>query len=237
MAHRWFAVAIVLGLLAGCAKPAPMPSDPSRAQALEASALVERARLTVEQFAVDPQFGDDFRGLARRSKGIFVAPHVLRGAFIVGAAGGNALLVARDSRTGTWNGPAFYSIGGLSLGLQAGADASEVVLLAMTDRGVTALLSRSMKLGGEVSVAVGPTGSGASVATMNLSADILSYSRAKGLYAGVSLQGAVVTTSDATNRAYYGRDVAPVDILIRGETSNPDAAALQTAVEKVASAP
>jgi lipid-binding SYLF domain-containing protein len=237
MRQPWFAVVLIVLLAAGCAKPSATPADPTRAEALEASALVERARLTVEQFAADPQFGDNFRGLARRARGIFVAPQVLRGAFIVGAAGGNALLVARDSRTGKWNGPAFYSIGEVSLGLQAGADASEVVLLAMTERGVTALLSRSMKLGGEVSVAVGPAGGGAAVATMNLSADILSYLRARGLYAGVSLQGAVVTTRDGWNRAYYGRDVAPVDILIRGELSNPDAAALLTAVEKVASAP
>jgi lipid-binding SYLF domain-containing protein len=72
---------------------------------------------------------------------------------------------------------------------------------------------------------------------MNLSADIISYSRARGLYAGLSLQGAVVSIRDGWNRAYYGREVTPVDVLIRGDVTNPDAAPLLDAVEKVASAP
>jgi lipid-binding SYLF domain-containing protein len=108
------------------------------------------------------------------------------------------------------------------------------VLVAMTERGVTALLSTSAKLGGDAGVAVGPIGIGASAATANLSADIISFSRAKGLYGGISLDGAVVAVRESLNGAYYGKKVNPTDILIRHEVTNPQAARLIQAVEKIA---
>jgi lipid-binding SYLF domain-containing protein len=225
-------------LVGGClAKPPATPEEASRAQALEAAEVVERARETVDAFAADPQFGPDFRGFLKRARGLFVAPQVYRGAFIVGAAGGNGLAVARDSRTGKWNGPAFYTLGEVSLGFQAGGEAAEVVLLAMSERGVSALLSPSVKLGADVGIAAGPVGSGAAVATMNLSADILSYSRARGLYAGASLQGAVVATRETWNRSYYARPVSPADILIRGDVRDANADPLIAAIEKAATTP
>jgi lipid-binding SYLF domain-containing protein len=239
MRQSFLVLALGLPLLAtAClSKPPATPEEASRAQALEGAALVERARATVDVFAADPQFGADFRGLASRARGVFIAPRVYRGAFVVGGAGGNGVAVARDARAAKWNGPAFYTLGEVSVGLQAGAEASEVVLLAMTDRGVNAMLSPSVKLGADVSIAAGPIGVGVSAATMNLSADILSYSRAKGLYAGLSLQGAVVATREAWNRAYYGRAVTPVDILIRGDVRDPNAEPLLAAVGKAAGGP
>lgn len=225
-------------LAAGClSKPPATPEESSRAQALEAAAIVERARATVDDFAADAQFGPDFRGLIKRARGVFVAPQVYRGAFIIGGAGGNGLAVARDSRTGKWNGPAFYTLGEVSVGFQAGASAAEVVLLAMTERGVNALLSPSVKLGADVGIAAGPVGVGAAVATMNLSADILGYSRAKGLYAGASLQGAVIATRETWNRDYYGRAVTPADILIRGDVRDPNAEPLLAAIDKAGGGP
>jgi lipid-binding SYLF domain-containing protein len=108
------------------------------------------------------------------------------------------------------------------------------VLVALTERGVTAMLANSAKLGANASVAAGPVGAGAEASTANISADIIAYSRAKGLYAGISLDGAVVATRDALNHAYYGKEVTPTDILIKRTVKNPQAAPLIDAVAKVA---
>lgn len=119
-----------------------------------------------------------------------------------------------------------------SFGLQAGGDASEVVPVALTERGVAALLSTSAKLGADASVAAGPVGAGTDAATANLSADIISYSRAKGIYAGMSLEGAVVATRGALNKAYYKKEVTPTDILIKRTVTNKGAETLVQAVAK-----
>ena len=198
---------------------------------LESAQLVEKARITLDSFLHDKNMGA-FRDLLKKAEGVMIAPDLLKGAFIVGASGGNAVFLARDHKTGQWSEPAFYTIGEASFGLQIGGDASEVVLVALSQRGVTSLLSTSAKLGGDVSVAAGPVGAGAEAATANLSGDIISYSRAKGIYAGVSVEGAVVATRGALNKAYYKKDVTPTDILIRRTVSNKGAAGLLQAVAK-----
>ena len=135
---------------------------------------------------------------------------------------------------GKWGGPAFYTIGEASLGFQIGGQASEVILVALTDRDVASLLSTSAKLGADVGIAVGPVGAGAEAATANLSADLVSYWRAKGLFAGISLEGAVVAVRDAFNKAYYGKEVTPTAILVQREVSNSQAAGLIGVVSKAA---
>ena len=173
-----------------------------------------------------------FMASSKKAKGVFIAPQVLKGAFVVGASGGSGVLVVRDEKTGGWNGPAFYTIGGVSFGPQIGGQASEVVLLVMTERRVSSLLSNSLKLGADVGIAAGPVGAGASVSTANLSADILSFSRSKGLYGGVSVDGAVVAIRGDLNEAYYGKPVTPTDTLIRRQVANPQAERLIDAVAK-----
>jgi lipid-binding SYLF domain-containing protein len=230
---------LCLAALAGCAKPsaetasAKAAADAER-DSVEARQLVERARLTLEDFASDPRLSTQFREVTQSAKGVFVAPAVLRGAFVVGASGGSGVLMARGNKPGEWLGPTFHTLGDLSWGLQAGGDTSEVVLLAMTERGVTALLSNNVKLGAGVGVAAGPVGGGAAGSTAALSADILSYSRAKGLYAGISLDGAIVATRDAWNKAYYGREVTPSEVLIKGSARNAHAAKLVESLNKIA---
>ena len=210
---------------------------PARADdAMDARQLVERAKLSFEGMIVAPEM-DGLRDLIRRAKGVFIAPQVLRGAFIFGVSGGSGVFFARGEQPGQWNGPAFYTIGEVSFGFQAGADASEVALLALTDRGVNALLSTSVKLGADASVAAGPVGVGVRAATANISADIVSFSRSKGLYGGISVDGAVVAPRGALNAAYYGTDVSTRDILIRGTASNPQAAPLVELIKKAAEAP
>jgi lipid-binding SYLF domain-containing protein len=147
----------------------------------------------------------------------------------LGGSGGDALVLARDAKTGAWSGPAFYNMGTGSFGLQAGVDFSEVVILVMNEKALDALMSRSMTMGGDASVAAGPVGVGASAP---IAADMVSFSRSKGVYAGVSLEGAVVSPDNNANSAYYGQAISPSDILIRHSVSNPASASLHQALAR-----
>ena len=202
---------------------------------MDAEQLVAKSKLVVEEFTVDRDMGS-LREHAQKAKAIYVVPEALRAAFILGAKGGSGVLVARDAKTGKWLGPTFHSLGGASFGFQAGADSAEVVMLAMTERGLTQMLNSSFKLGGDVSVAAGSIGAGVGGATAGLSADILLYSRAKGLYGGFCVDGAVVSVRDSLNAAYYGKPVSPTDVLVRGAAQNPKAKPLLDAVGKLAAA-
>src|SRR5262245_17842626 len=168
---------------------------------MDAEQLVAKSKLVVEDFTVDRDMAS-LRENAKKAKAVFVVPEALRAAFILGAQGGSGVLVARDEKSGKWLGPTFHTLGGASFGFQAGADSAEVVMLAMTERGLTQLLNSSVKLGGDVSVAAGPVGAGVGGATAGLSADLLVYSRAKGLYGGLSVEGSVVSVRDSLNKAY-----------------------------------
>jgi len=197
--------------------------------AMEASHLVEKARLTFQNFmTVDEMEG--FRDLMKSARGVFITPQILKAAFIFGASGGSGVFLAYDSTTGRWSDPAFYTMGEVSFGLQIGGQSSEIILLAMTTRGISAFMSTSLKLGADASIAAGPVGMGAEAATANLSADILSFSRNKGIYGGISLEGAVIATRNSMNQAFYGKPITPTDILILHSVSNPQTAELVNAV-------
>lgn len=197
----------------------------------DAQATVTKANITFNSFMSDKNF-TEMRKLSRSAKGIFIAPQVLKGAFVVGASGGTGVLLVRGEG-GKWTYPAFYTIGSVSFGLQIGGQASEVILLAMTDRGVTTLLQNSVKLGADVGIAAGPYGAGAQAATANISADILAFSRSKGLYGGLSLDGAIVDVRESLNKAYYGKPVTPTEILVKQSVSNPHADKLRASVAKI----
>lgn len=197
----------------------------------ESRQLVVKAKMTFENFYSSRDM-DGFRNLLRKARGVFIAPEVLKGAFIFGVSGGSGVLLARNSMTGRWSDPAFYTMGGASFGLQAGAQASEVIILVMTQRGVNAFLNSNLKLGADIGVAAGPVGIGAAAATANLSADLIAFTRAKGLFGGISLDGTVVKVRDSLNHAYYARTVSPRDILIFRKVSNPQAAGLIQTVAK-----
>jgi lipid-binding SYLF domain-containing protein len=194
--------------------------------------MVDKAKMTFEKFVADPNIGWG-PSQAKNVKGILIVPQLLRGAFIFGGAGGSGVFLMRDEKTGKWSEPAFYTMGSASFGFQIGADASEIVLLVLTTQGAETFLSSSFKLGGDVSVAAGPVGAGAKGQTTFKSADILSYSMAKGAFAGISLEGAGVSVSKGSNQAYYGEGTRPTDILVtRKVTKNPKAADLVATVAK-----
>lgn len=207
--------ALTLALVALACASAP------RDRGAEAERLVEQARATFGRFVADPDM-KAFRAVLGEAKGVLVIPEENKGGFIFAGSGGVGVLVARDAKRGDWAGPAFYTMGSASVGLQAGGSSSEVVLLVMTQKALDALLVTSTKLGGEVSAAAGPVGTG----TGEVGVDIVSYARAKGLFVGLSLEGSVLRPSDERNEAFYGRPLSPLDILVRREGDPGAAAAL-----------
>jgi len=190
--------------------------------------LVERAASVYKSFVVDPNM-EWFQHNAPRARGILIVPQMLRGGFIVGGSGGRGVLMAQDLTSGKWSAPAFYSLGSVSVGLQIGADASEIILLIMTDRGLNAMLSTDYKLGADVSMAAGPVGASAKAQT----ADILAFGRSQGIFGGVSLEGAAISPMDDWNRQYYGKPIPLYDILITQTVTNKQAEPLRQMLPKI----
>lgn len=200
---------------------------PARAES-EQEALVEKARLTVESMAREAKL--PVADYLRRAKAVLIVPQFLKAGFIIGGAGGSGVLVARGAEG--WSGPAFVTMGAGSIGLQIGAEAQEILLMVMTDKGLEAILKDNVKLGADASIAVGPAGAGASAATTtNLDADVVSFARSKGLYGGVSFEGAVVANRPEWNAAYHGREVTAAEAV---RARPPKADALRRSLAQVA---
>jgi lipid-binding SYLF domain-containing protein len=157
-----------------------------------------------------------------RAEAIAVFPHVVKGAFGVGGEYGKGLVSARMPN-GRWSTPAFIKIGGGSFGFQIGAQATDLVLVFTSRDGFKGLLDGKVKLGADAAVAAGPVGRDASAATdVLLKSPVLAYSRSKGLFAGVSLDGAVVSIDDSENQRVYGKEITAQDILYNGSARMND---------------
>jgi lipid-binding SYLF domain-containing protein len=198
----------------------------------EQERLVEKARLTVEAFAADPS-QQDLRQWVSKSKALFIVPEILRGAFVFGGAGGGGVLLVRDERSGEWSQPVFYNIGAVSFGLQAGADASELIMVVRTQKGLEEFYRSDFKLGADVGVSIGSLGSSASME--GITADLVSFGRSKGAFMGMALNGALIAVSDASNETYYGKPVRPTDILLKKTVSNPASTSLRDGVAALGS--
>jgi SH3 domain-containing YSC84-like protein 1 len=196
---------------------------PATAQDDYQQVLVDQASLTIKEF-LDDQTMSYLRNNIRYAKGVLITPSLFKAAFWIGGSGGRGVLMVRDPRTNEWSGPAFYTIGGGSLGIQFGASSSEVIMMVMTQKGIDSLYATTFKLGGGVSAVAGPVGIGAEGATApNLSADFLSFARSKGAFIGAALDGAVISVSSDYNQAYYGKPVRPVDVFDKKDVHNPGA--------------
>lgn len=193
--------------------------------------LVDKAQLTLEAFASDSQLRDQFKQLRKEARALFIVPQFMRGAFIFGGAGGSGVLIARDEKTGKWGDPVFYNIGSASFGAQIGADVSEMVLVVRTRKGLEEFFTNDFKLGANAGMATGPVGAGMSA--QGIAADIVSYARQKGAFAGMALDGAFVSVSNDSNQAYYGKPVRPTDIIVKKEIGNPRSLQLRAAAEKL----
>lgn len=154
-----------------------------------------------------------------------IIPSELKFAFGFGGTYGRGVLVCRRGGNGVWGAPSMFTVGGGSFGFQIGGKATDVVFIVMNADGARKLVQDSVKLGAEASAAAGPVGRSAQGATdAQLHAEILSYSRSQGLFAGVSLDGAVVKQDKDDNRKLYGREVSAKELLIDGTMRTPQGA-------------
>ncbi|HEV2491454.1 MAG TPA: lipid-binding SYLF domain-containing protein [Terriglobia bacterium] len=163
--------------------------------------------------------------LLNRAVCVGIVPSELRFAFIVGGNYGRGVLVCRRHGDGPWGAPSLFRLGGGSFGFQIGGKATDVVFIVMNAKGAEKLLADNVKLGVDASVAGGPVGRTAEGATdVEMHAEILSYSRTRGLFAGVSLAGAVLKQDEDANERLYGKQLSATDIVINGAVSPPAAA-------------
>ena len=163
--------------------------------------------------------------LLEKAECVIVFPSVLKAAFVVGGSYGRGAMVCRTGGhfKGPWGAPAMYALEGGSVGFQIGGDATDLVLLVMNERGASSILDSKVKLGADASVAAGPKGRDASADTdAYLRAEILSYSRARGLFAGVSLEGSSLRPDDDASADVYGRKITAREIVLGGKASIPE---------------
>jgi len=162
------------------------------------------------------------RDLLNKALCVGIIPSEVKVAFLVGGSYGRGLLVCRKNGTGDWGGPAMFTLGGGSFGFQLGASATDVVFLVMNPAGARKLASSDVKLGADASAAAGPVGRTAGAATnAQMDAEILTYSRSHGLFAGVSLTGSLIKQDEGDDETLYGHKASSADILIRQRVAVP----------------
>jgi lipid-binding SYLF domain-containing protein len=162
--------------------------------------------------------------LLEKAECIIVFPSVLKAAFVVGGSYGRGAMVCRTGEhfSGPWGAPAMYALEGASVGFQLGGQATDLVLLVMNNKGASSILSSKVKLGVDASAAAGPKGRDASADTdAYMRAEILSYSRSRGLFAGVSLEGSTLRPDDDASADVYGRKVTAKEIVLGNKVAVP----------------
>ncbi len=211
--RKWFAGAICLL----CALP--MVAQEKEQARLKDSYDVLKAAMGMPDKGIP-------RDLLNKSECVIVVPSVKKAAFIVGASYGRGVMTCRSGENfrGPWSAPAMYAIEGGSFGLQAGGQATDFVLLIMNERGAASVMSSKVKLGGDASVAAGPVGRTTSAETdIVMKAEILSWSRNRGIFAGISLAGSTLRSDDEANKNLYGKDLNAKQIILGKAVKTPPA--------------
>jgi len=165
--------------------------------------------------------------LLNKADCIVVFPSVKKAAFVVGGSYGRGVLTCRTGSdyNGSWSSPSMVALEGASFGFQIGGQATDFVLLIMNDKGAKSILSSKVKLGADASAAAGPIGRDTSAETdVAMKAEILSYSRARGVFGGVSLEGSTLRADDGANKVLYGQELNAHDIVFGGKVQSPPAA-------------
>jgi lipid-binding SYLF domain-containing protein len=184
--------------------------------------LVDRATLSVqEMMAIN--HGGNLGDLLPQARAVMICPRVFRAGFILGGAGGGCVLLARGG-DGSWSDPAFYGLSSGSIGFQAGIQDSETIMVILTNRGLNAILDSQFKLGADASITLLTIGAGIEGATTAaVGADIVAFSRSRGLFGGFSIAGSLLDNRTAWNQDYYGRPLAARQIVIDMQANNPGA--------------
>ncbi|MGB8476007.1 MAG: lipid-binding SYLF domain-containing protein [Candidatus Acidiferrum sp.] len=201
-------------------------SLPAYAQKDETNRIRNAGKVMSEILNIPDDIPQD---LLDKAECVIVLPSVMKAAFIVGGSYGRGVMTCRSGPNfnGRWSAPAMMALEGASVGFQIGGQATDFVLLVMNKRGAEAILTSQVKLGGDVSAAAGPKGRSASASTdVTMRAEILSYSRSRGLFAGVSLAGSTLRPDGDANGRIYGEGISAKQIVIDSKIHAPASARL-----------
>jgi lipid-binding SYLF domain-containing protein len=201
-----------------------LPAQAAEVSKAKAVAKVDEANAVISEIMATPDksIPEDLFG---KVSAIAIFPGVIKAGFVVGGKYGRGVILHYDRKAHRWSPPAFYSIGAGSVGWQIGAQSTDLILLIRHERGLKALLDNEVTLGADASVAAGPVGRDASAGVdASMKTEIWSYSRSRGLFAGLSLEGAKINVLKDYNKAYYGKSVKPFDILYAGKVGVPKSA-------------
>jgi lipid-binding SYLF domain-containing protein len=205
---------------------------PAEAKTDAQQRVVERARLALDTFLDDPNF-EYMRVYVQNAYAVLVVPEALKGGFFFGAEYGVGVLLVRDAQSGQWGQPAFYSMYSGSIGIQFGGSMSDMVFTIMNEGAVDKLISDKVKLGADMEIAVGRIGAGVGAGTTTqFGEDVYVFSKSKGLFGGVALDGTVVAPKHDWNEAYYGRPVDPMKIVREPAPSRTEIAALHDSLRR-----
>lgn len=204
---------------------------PSHAAESEVSEILLEAEATTQRIFGSEQFPELNRAF-KDAVGVVIVPRLLKGGFIIGGEYGDAVLLAKR-QDGSWSYPAFYTVGGGSLGLQIGVKDSQMILVIRTHTGMEALLKDQFKAGAEAGVVVGTLGGSIEgSSTTAIGADILAFSLDRGLFGGGALEGSVFAKRSDLNAQFYGQALDPRDIVINGKGRNAEADSLRNRLRK-----
>ncbi|NLY31010.1 MAG: lipid-binding SYLF domain-containing protein [Firmicutes bacterium] len=203
LVKRFGLALLVVSLLVGPAAYAASPET-----------IISQSTAALRDMAVEPDAGA-MVSLLKEARGVAIFPSVVKAGIFLGGKYGEGLVLQRDQETGTWYGPSFITMKGVSYGLQFGVQSTALVLVINNDEGMERFRgSQEFTLGGDIGIAAGPIGRQAGASTdVQLKSAIYSYSMSKGLFAGFSLEGAIIETDHDANRNYWGRASSPEDIL------------------------
>src|SRR3984885_8377828 len=223
------ALAIMVSLTGFAALLAPQPtrSADDKSKYLD---RIENSGVVLKEILDVP---DDIpQSLLDKAECVIIYPSVLKAAFGIGASYGRGVMTCRGGEEfkGPWGAPSMMALEGGSIGFQIGAQATDFVLLVMNDRGASSILSSKVKLGADASAAAGPKGRDAEADTdVAMRAEVLTYSRARGLFAGISLEGSTLRPDDDANERIYGQKLPSKEIALHGAVPVPPAARTLTA--------
>jgi SH3 domain-containing YSC84-like protein 1 len=215
---RWKTAVLGLLSVAPLTLAAPKPDDTKEVDRMKNAGTVVQEILDIPD--------DVPQDILDKARCVVVLPSVLKAAFIAGGSYGRGVMVCRTGKdfTGPWGAPAMYALEGGSFGLQIGGEATDFVILVMNNRGVDSLLHSKVKLGGDASIAAGPVGRTASADTdAYMRSEMLSYSRARGVFAGISLEGSTLRPDDDANHRVYGGDASAQGIIKDSKYAAPAA--------------
>jgi lipid-binding SYLF domain-containing protein len=205
----------------------------ARAQT-EQQALVDRATLAVQEMLSNNN-NAAMLDFVKRARGALICPRVFKAGFFIGGEGGGCVLVGRADTQGApapsgapWTDPAFYGMGSGSFGFQIGVQDAEMIFVILTDKGLRALLDSQFKFGANLGIAIATIGAGVQGSTTAaLRADIVAFAQASGLYAGISLEGSILSARSEWNQTYYGQPLSPQQIVLNAQGQNPGAEPLK----------